>query len=281
MSARDRSLLHRVFSPVTLGAVVLVLFTAMPLYWMVVNSLKPVTEVGAMPPTFWPGDITGANYVSAFVDQGFGRYILNSLVVCLSSTVVVVSLATFAGYALARTPMRGRGPVMIALLMVSVYPPIAVLVPLYVMARELGMLNSYPGLIIPYVAFNLPFAIWIMRNYMLSVPGGLEDAARVDGASATRTVLSIILPQVRPGLFTAGVFTFTATWTEFLMALTLNSQDAYRTIPVGIALMGTVFEVPYGMIFAAAVAVTAPIAVLVLIFRKSVVAGLTAGAIKG
>ncbi|GAA3721684.1 multiple sugar transport system permease protein [Spinactinospora alkalitolerans] len=281
MTARGRRGVRRVFNLVNLGALVLVVFTSLPLYWLVVNSVKPASEVGRVPPTAWPDEVTVANYVDAFVSVGFGRYIVNSLVVCLCATVVVVGLATFAGYALARTPMRGRGPVMIALLMISVYPSIAVLIPLYLMERQLGLLNSHIGLMVPYIAFNLPFAIWIMRNYMLGVPRGLEDAARVDGASPTRTVLSVILPQVKPGLFTAGVFTFTATWTEFLMALTFNSQDAFRTIPVGIALYGTTFEVPYGTIFAAAVSVTAPIAILVLVFRRFVVSGLTAGAVKG
>ncbi|GAB3213451.1 carbohydrate ABC transporter permease [Marinactinospora thermotolerans] len=281
MRTRSRHGWRRVVNLVNLGALVLVVATALPLYWLVAGSLKPATEVGATPPSPWPADVTVANYVDAFTSVGFGRYIANSVVVASVSTVVVVGLATFAGYALARTPMRGRGPLMIALLMISVYPAIAVVIPLYLVERQLGLLNSHAGLIIPYIAFNLPFAIWIMRNYMLAVPRGLEDAASIDGASPTRTVLTVILPQVRPGLFTAGVFTFTATWTEFLMALTFNSQDAYRTVPVGIALYGTTFEVPYGTIFAAAVSVTAPIAILVLVFRRFVVAGLTAGAVKG
>ncbi|RCV51162.1 carbohydrate ABC transporter permease [Marinitenerispora sediminis] len=272
---------RRVFTLVNLGALLLALGTAAPLYWLVANALKPGAEIGRVPPTAWPEDATLDNFEDAFVGAGFGTYIGNSLLISLSATVVVVGLSTFSGYALARLPMRGRGPIMVALLMISVYPAIAVLTPLYLAERQLGLLNSHLGLIIPYVAFNLPFAIWIMRNYMLSVPRGLEDAARVDGATPTRTVLWIILPQVRPGLFTVGVFTFTATWTEFLMALTINSQDAYRTIPVGMALFGTVYEVPYGTIFAAAVSVTAPIAILVLVFRRFVVSGLTAGAVKG
>ncbi|GAB3484447.1 carbohydrate ABC transporter permease [Nocardiopsis coralliicola] len=280
MSAVQRRGWRRYLNPVNAGALVLVVFTALPLYWMAVNSLKPPGEISAVPPGALPKEPTGQNYVDAFAN-GFGTYMLNSVIVCTVSTVVVVSLATFAGYALARTPMRGRGPIMVSLLIISVYPPIAVLVPLYLMQRELGLLNSYPALIIPYVAFNLPFAVWIIRNYMLGVPRGLEDAASIDGCSPLRTVVQVIVPQVRPGLFTAGVFTFTATWMEFLMALTFNSAEGYRTIPVGMALFGTVFEVPYGTLFAASVAVTAPIAILALVFRRSVVSGLTAGAVKG
>ncbi|MHA6805453.1 carbohydrate ABC transporter permease [Salinifilum ghardaiensis] len=273
--------LRRVFNLVNTGAALMFVITAAPLYWMVVNSLKPLGEIGATPPAPWPSEITGEHYERAFGADNFGTYVTNSVIVSLSSTVLVLALALFAGYALARLPMRGRGPLLMALLMISVFPPVAVITPLYLAERQLGLLNSHLGLIIPYVAFNLPLAIWIMRNYMLSVPSALEDAAVVDGAGPVRTVLQIILPVVRPGVLTAGIFTFTATWTEFLMALTLNAQDAYRTIPVGISLFGTSFEVPYGTIFAGAVSATLPVAVLVLVFRRFVVSGLTSGAVKG
>lgn len=272
---------RRYVNGVNIGALAIAVAVAAPLYWMVVTSLKPPGDIAKTPPQPVPTRITGANYVEAFAQVGFGRYILNSIVVCTAATVIVLALSTFAGYALARLPMRGRGPLLIALLMISVYPTIAVLTPLYLMERQLGLLNTHAGLVVPYVAFNLPFAVWIMRNFMLGLPKDFEDAARVDGAGPTRTVLSVILPAVRPALFTAGIFTFTATWTEFLMALTFMSEDSARTIPVGIALFGTQFQVPYGTIFAAAVSVTLPIAILVLIFRRSVVSGLTSGAVKG
>ncbi len=279
-SARKHRL-RGVFNLVNLGAALMFVITATPLYWMVASSLKPLGEIGASPPTPWPTKITGEHYERAFSTDNFGTYVANSVIVSLISTAVVLALALFAGYALARLPMRGRSPLLMVLLMISVFPPVAVITPLYLAERQLGLLNSHLGLIIPYVAFNLPLAIWIMRNYMLSIPSALEDAAVVDGAGPVRTVLQIILPVVRPGILTAGIFTFTATWTEFLMALTLNAQDAYRTIPVGISLFGTSFEVPYGTIFAGAVSATLPVAVLVLVFRRFVVSGLTSGAVKG
>ncbi|HWM00470.1 MAG TPA: carbohydrate ABC transporter permease [Nocardioidaceae bacterium] len=281
MATVSRKGWRRYVNGVNIGALAIAIAVAAPLYWMVVTSLKPPGDIATTPPQPLPTEVTGANYVEAFTQVGFSRYILNSVIVCTVATVLVLALSTFAGYALARMPMRGRGPLLIALLVISVYPTIAVLTPLYLMERQLGMLNTHAGLVVPYVAFNLPFAVWIMRNFMLGLPKDFEDAARVDGAGPTRTVLSVILPAVRPGLFTAGIFTFTATWTEFLMALTFMSEDSARTIPVGIALFGTQFQVPYGTIFAAAVAVTLPIAILVLIFRRSVVSGLTSGAVKG
>jgi multiple sugar transport system permease protein len=201
--------------------------------------------------------------------------------VAVSTTVLVLGLALFAGYALTGRKLRGGTTIMTTLLMLSVFPAIAVLTPIYLIERQLGLLNSYPGLIIPYVAFNLPFAIWIMRNYLAGIPTTIEEASEIDGASPLRTVFSVILPMSKPGLFTVGVFTFTASWSEFLMALTFNSETSFRTIPVGIALFGTQFTVPYGAIFAASVSATVPIVILVLIFRRSIVSGLTSGAVKG
>jgi multiple sugar transport system permease protein len=203
------------------------------------------------------------------------------VIVSVIATVMVLALATFAGYALARLPVRGKTPIMVALLMISLFPTIALAAPLYLLMRETGMLNSHQGLIVVYVALNVPFAIWILRNYFLSIPKEMEEVAWMDGASPVRTVVSVILPQARPGVFTAGVFTFTACWTEFLIAVTLNSADAYRTIPVGMALFGDQYDVPYGTIFAAATVSVLPIALLVLVFRKAVVSGLTSGAVKG
>ena len=153
--------------------------------------------------------------------------------------------------------------------------------PLYLLMRNLGWLNSYQALVLPYTAFNLPFAIWILRNYFLGIPKEMEETGRIDGASPLRTVWTIVLPQALPGLFTAGIFCFTACWTEFLMALTFNSSNNYRTIPVGIAEFGGNFQEPYGTIFAASVVAVVPIGVLVFVFRKFVISGLTSGAVKG
>ncbi|GAA0465855.1 carbohydrate ABC transporter permease [Streptomyces olivaceiscleroticus] len=278
---RGRTGVRRYVNVVNLGALVLVAVTALPLLWMAVTSFKTARENGTLPPTLVPHHPTLANYRQALGSAGFDGYLLNSAVVAVSATAIVLGLGLFAGYALARMPMRGRGPVMTALLMISVFPTIAVVTPLYLVERQLDLLNSYWGLIIPYTAFHLPFAIWILRNSLLGIPYELEEAATVDGAGPTRTLLSVILPQARPALFTAGVFTFTATWTEFLMALTFNSEDAYRTVPVGIALFSSQYEIPYGTIFAGAMAATVPIALLVLVFRRAVLSGLTDGAVKG
>ncbi|ESP99442.1 carbohydrate ABC transporter permease [Streptomyces sp. CHA1] len=276
-----RSGIRRYANLVNLGGLLIVVCTTVPLFWMASASFKGPGEISATPPTLLPESATPDNYDIAFVRNGIGHYFLNSVVVACCSTVLILSLAFLAGYALARLPLRGRGAIMTALLMLSVFPPIALLVPLFLMERQAGLLNSYPGLVIPYVALNLPFAIWIMRNYLSGIPRELEEAATVDGAGPLRTALTVILPLARPGLFTAGVFSFTATWSEFLLALTFNGADDRRTVPVGIALFTSQYQVPYGVIFAGAMVATVPIALLVLIFRRSIVSGMTTGAVKG
>lgn len=262
-----------------IAALAVAAFVALPLYWMVAASFKgqaDITSAAAVPP-----HPTTANYGNAFHAYSFGTYLMNSAIVAVATTLIVLALGTFAGYALARLPMRGKTAIMTALLMISLFPTIAVVAPLYLLLRDIGWLNSYQGLVLSYTALMLPFAIWILRNFFLGIPKAMEESARVDGAGPFRTVIQVILPQALPGVFTAGVFTFVAAWTEFIIALTLNNSDSYRTIAVGIALFGGQYTTPYGTIFAASAVAMLPIAVLVLVFRRAVVSGLTAGAVKG
>jgi multiple sugar transport system permease protein len=268
----------RYFNFSTVGSFIIALFVIVPLYWMLASSFKTQSNVSASPAQFFPVPISTSSYAAAFND-GFAHFILNSVIVAVCTTTLVLFLGTLAGYALGRMPMRGKYPIMVALLMISVFPTIAVVPALYVVMRTIGWLNTYQALIFPYTAFNLPFAIWILRNYFLGISRSMEESARIDGAGALRTLVQVIVPQVTPGIFTAGVFTFTACWTEFLMALSFDFGK--KTIPVGIASFGAQFTVPYGAYFAASVLSVIPVAALVLIFRKAVVSGLTAGAVKG
>lgn len=265
------------------AVILVVLFVLLPILWMVISSFKGPASIGTS--SLLPHPFSTANYNVAFGGNGSGdttgRYILNSLIVAVCSTTLVLVLGTLAGYGLGRLPMRGKLLLLMLLLMISVFPAIAVIAPLYLIMKDIGWLNSYQALILPYTAFNLPFAIWILRNYLLGIPREMEETGRIDGASPVRTLWSIVLPQALPGLFTAGIFTFTACWTEFLMALSFNSENNFRTIPVGLAEFGAQYTVPYGEYFAASVVAAIPIALIVLIFRKSVVSGLTSGAVKG
>jgi multiple sugar transport system permease protein len=281
MRNRKRVGWHRYVNGVNIAVVITALFILIPLYWLIASSFKAPNSIGDTPPSLGPTPFSGGNYSNAFVAYDFGIYFRNSVIVCVSATALVLILGTLAGYALGRLPMRGKFTTLVILLMISVFPEVAVIAPLYLLMRNLHWLNSYEALIVPYTAFFLPFAIWILRNYFLGIPKEMEETGRIDGASPLRTVWTIVLPQALPGLFTAGIFTFTACWTEFLMALTFNSSNNFRTIPVGIAEFGGNFNVPYGTIFAASVVAVVPIGILVFMFRKFVISGLTSGAVKG
>jgi multiple sugar transport system permease protein len=281
MRKRKRTGWRRYVNGLSIATLVTVVFILVPMYWLVATSFKNPNAIGTSPPSLGPTPFSTANYHDAFVNYDFGIYFRNSLIVTIATTALVLALGTLAGYALGRLPMRGKFTTLVVLLMISVFPAVAVLAPLYLLMRNLGWLNSYQALILPYTAFNLPFAIWILRNYFLGIPKEMEETGRIDGASPLRTVWTIVLPQALPGLFTAGIFCFTACWTEFLMALTFNSSNNYRTIPVGIAEFGGNYQEPYGTIFAASVVAVVPIGILVFIFRKFVISGLTSGAVKG
>jgi multiple sugar transport system permease protein len=263
---------------------VLILFLVLillPFYWMFITSFKQTGDISAYPPSLFPKDWTLDHYTAAFSHYGFDIYIRNSVIVACTSTLLVLLFSSMAGFTIARLPVRGKIPTLVLLLIISMFPPIAIVSPLYMFMRELGWLNTFQALIVPYTAFNLPFAIWIMRNYFLQIPGALFEAAKVDGASAFYTFWRIFLPLTTPGLFTTAVFTFVASWTEFFMAFVFNSSDTMRTIPVGIALFSSQYTVPYGDIFAGSIVAILPIVVLVIVFRKWIVSGLMAGAVKG
>jgi len=279
MRRRQRTGWRRYVNGLYLATAIIVLFVLLPIVWMVLSSFKGPSSIATS--SWLPHPWSTANYTSAFSQYTFGRYILNSVIVAVCTTALVLALGIMAGYALGRLPMRGKLPLLMVLLMISVFPAIAVIAPLFLIMKSIHFLNSYQALILPYTAFNLPFAIWILRNYFMGIPKEMEETGRIDGASPLRTVWSIVLPQAAPGVFTAGIFTFTACWTEFLMSLSFNSVNAFRTIPVGIALFGSNYTVPFGDIFAASCVAAIPIALLVLVFRKSVVSGLTSGAVKG
>ena len=261
-------------------ALIVAIVVAAPLYWLLTSSFKTPTDIQNPSPSLLPRTWTASNYTAAFGQYHFGTYFANSLIVATGTTVLVLLLGIPAAYAMGKLRMTGKFTVLVMLLMISVFPVIAVIEPLFLILRTLGWLNSYQALIVPYVAFNLPFTIWILRNYVLGVPYEMIEAAHIDGASQLRTLVTVVVPTMLPGLFTAGIFCFTACWTEFMMALTFNSSNAFRTIPVGISLFGTEFTLPYGPIFAGSIVAILPVVIVVLIFKRNVISGLTAGAIK-
>jgi multiple sugar transport system permease protein len=252
-----------------------------PLLWLFITSLKPESEMGNYPPTLLPQHPTLQNYSQAWSYYRFWRYLVNSLIVCTVTTLTTVAVGTAAGYALARSRLKHARAIMIAFLGIAVTPGIALIVPIYMLERDIGWLNSYEGLIVPYIAITIPLTVWILRNFFSRIAPEMEEQAYVDGATPLRTLWSVMVPQAAPAMFTAGVFVFNACYLEFLISLSINSAPTYRTVPVGIALFGTEYTVPYGPIFAASFIAIVPMIAIVMIFRKTLVSGLMAGAVKG
>jgi len=265
------------------GALValVVAYSLGPYAWTLLTSLKTERELYQFPVTYLPHAPTLLNYVHVFSGNPFGRFLLNSCIVAVTSTVCCLFLATLASYAFARLRFPGSRILFIAILTVAMIPLITVIVPLYVLVRDLGLLNTYGGLIGPYITWSLPVAIFILTAFFREIPRDLEEAAAIDGCSRVETLFRVIAPLAAPGLVTAGIIVFVNTWNEFLVALTLTSSTEMRTITVGISLFRGEFAFPWGVISAAVLLATVPIVVLILLGQRLVVRGLTAGAVKG
>ncbi|MFG6177000.1 carbohydrate ABC transporter permease [Halomonas sp. THAF12] len=261
-------------------AVVLV-YAVFPFYYAVITSLKPSSELFRV--DFWLSSVDFGNYVQIFTQKSFVRAIFNSIVISLSVVAIALLLGITASYALGRVRFRGRTTVMLTILGVSMFPQVAVLSGLFEVIRTLNLYNNPGGLILSYTIFTLPFTVWVLTTFMRQLPMELEEAAIMDGATPWVTITRVFLPLMWPAMATTGLLAFIAAWNEFLFALTFTLTDDQRTVPVAIALIsgGSQHELPWGPIMAASVTVTVPLVILVMIFQRRIVSGLTAGAVKG
>lgn len=259
----------------------IVVFCLFPFYWLVNISLKTGPDLSQS--KVYPPHPTLNNYSSIFHNADFTHALLNSAVVSLVTTALALVIGAFAAYALARLRFRGKKLILALVLSVTTFPGIAIAAPLFKLWTDIGIYNTYIGLIIPYLAFALPLAIYILVSFFSEIPKDLEEAALVDGATRFQAFTKVVIPLAAPGLATAGILTFIFAWNEFLLAITLTSSSAARTVPASIAFFtgSTQFEQPLGTISAASVVISIPLIFLVLFFQKRIVAGLTAGAVKG
>ncbi|MCF6411089.1 carbohydrate ABC transporter permease [Pseudalkalibacillus salsuginis] len=263
------------------GLSVFIFLVMFPFLWILISSLKPVSELfGEKAFVPFTSDPTFVNYQSVFVNHPFLTYLKNSLIVSGVTTIYTVLIASFAAYAIARMKFKGKTVILGLVLSVSMFPQIATISPIYIILKNLGLTNSYIGLIIPYTTITLPLSIWILVTFFRKIPFDLEEAAKIDGASIMQTYWRVILPLAVPGIFTTAILVFIAAWNEFLFALVLNTQEAYKTVPVGIAMFQGQFTIPWGEISAATVVVTVPLVIMVLLFQRRIVSGLTSGAVK-
>lgn len=283
MSVRPRategSLVERLFWRFTV--VVLIVYALLPVAWLVSLSLKPGGELTDH--RFFPRSISLDNYAAVLRDPQFPAALGNSLGIGVIATGISVALATLAAYAIVRLRFPGRQAVLVGALAVAMFPPIAIIGPLFDLWRLLGLFDTWLGLILPYITLTLPLAIWTISAFFREIPWELEQAARVDGATRLGAFRHVILPLVAPGVFASAILVFIFAWNDFLFAAALTSTTDSRTVPAAIAFFtGTSrFEQPTGSIAAASVVVTIPVVVLILLFQRRIVAGLTAGAVKG
>lgn len=258
-----------------------VFFVMFPFLWVLLSSVKPLSELfGDKAFDWFTSHPTLKSYVSVFVNYPFLRYLWNSTVVATITTVYTVFVAAFAAYAIARLEFKGKTVILGLVLAVSMFPQIATISPIYMFVKKFGLTNSYLGLIIPYTTFALPLSIWLLVTFFRKIPFDLEEAAKMDGATPMQTYFKIILPLAVPGVFTTSILVFIAAWNEFLFALTINTAETYKTVPVGIAMFQGQYTIPWGEISAATVIVTIPLVIMVLLFQRRIVSGLTSGSVK-
>lgn len=260
---------------------VIVLFSVFPFYYAIVTSFASGTELFKV--NYLPHSFDWSNYVKVMTGRNFVRSIGNSVLIATTTVVLALFLAVTASYALARVRFRGRGLLLMTILAVSMFPQIAVLAGLFELVRFLGIFNTPFAMILSYTIFTLPFTVWVLTTFMRDLPVEIEEAAIVDGATPWVIITRVFMPLLWPALVTTGLLAFIGAWNEFLFALTFTSSETTRTVPVAIGLLSGASqqEIPWGPIMAASVIVTVPLVILVLIFQRKIVAGLTAGGVKG
>jgi multiple sugar transport system permease protein len=268
-----------------IGELLIIVFALIPVLWIVSLSLKDPATVAdqSFIPQDWSLENYDALFTGGFSDSPFIKPLINSLGIALITTVISITLAAFAAYAIARLDFPGKALILAGALAIAIFPQISTVGPLFDMWRALGLYDTWPGLIIPYLTFSLPLAIYVLVAFFREIPWDLDQAAQVDGATQFQAFRKVIVPLAAPGVFTAAILVFIFAWNDFLFAISLTSSDASRTVPAALAFFTgeSQFTEPSGAIAAAAVIVTVPIIIFVLLFQRRIVSGLTSGAVKG
>jgi ABC-type glycerol-3-phosphate transport system permease component len=252
----------------------------LPFFWMLSVSLKPATEPFAIPARLWPDHPTVDNYVTAFRPE-FRQYFLNSVIVSAATLAITIPLALLAAYSFTRLQMRLLSVFLVLIIVAQMFPSSAIIIPLYKMVKGAGLLNTYAALVIAYITVTLPVAIWMLRGFLAKLPGTLEEAAAIDGATPLQAFFQIVVPLCRPGIVATAVFVLIVTWQEFLFALSFTSTKEMRTLPVGVNDYIGQYGIRYGELMANAVMISLPVVIAFFFLQRHFVAGLTQGAVKG
>jgi multiple sugar transport system permease protein len=264
-----------------LGIAVIVIYCLLPFYWMIVSAFRRPTDQGANSP--FPSPWSLENFKAVFgPDVGFQRSLVNSLVVAGVTTILVLLVGTFAAYTLARLDFRGKGLVAGIIIGTAMFPGISLIIPLLKLFTDIGWINTYQAMIVPSLSFALPLAVWTLTTFFRQMPKELEEAAMVDGLTRGQAFRKVIIPLAAPGMFTTAIITFIAAWNEFIIALSMVNEKSMQTATVAISRFTGVtgFDTPFGTQMAAGVIVTVPLVVVVLVFQRRIIAGLTAGGVK-
>ncbi len=265
-----------------MGVVFLVvLLVAFPLLWMISTSLKPGSEVLAWPPYFLPKSPTLDNFRRLFTETNFLTYFKNSVLCAAFSTFCAIAIGTMGGYSLTRFHYWGREKIAMMSLLTYMFPPIVLIIPFFVFFRSMGLTNSYLGLILAYVSFSLPFSVWLLRAFFLSIPLELEEAAMVDGANRFQAIVHVIMPLALPGIIATSIFTFIVAWNDYLFARILMGQEELKTIPVGVQDFFNMAVIDWGLIMAAGMMITIPALIFFVSSQKYLIEGWGTGAVKG
>jgi multiple sugar transport system permease protein len=260
---------------------IFVLVVMFPFIWQIITSFKPPQQISKMPPDWFPSPIYFGGYIATFTKHPFTIYLENSLIVATATTLYSIIIGSLCAYAVARLHFKGKNFILMLVLTVSMFPAISILSPLYILLRDFKLLNTFEGLILPYTTHGLPLTIWILASFYKDIPSELEESARIDGTSRLGAFWRIIVPLAAPGVFTTAILVFIGAWNEFLFAFSFMSKDIMRTVPVGIAMFPGEHDLPWGDLSAASVIVTVPLIVMVLLFQRRIISGLTSGAVKG
>lgn len=262
-------------------ALVLVIFAAFPFFWMISTAFKPLREIFAYPPYFFPKDSTLANFVRLFEQTRFLTYFKNSVIVSTSAVVFTMIIATAGAYSLTRFRYYGRERIASLILFTYMFAPIMIIIPFYVLIRKIGIANTHFALIMAYTAFCLPFNIWLLKAFFQSIPIVLEEAALTDGAGRIQAIIHVVFPLALPGIIATGIFTFILAWNDYIFVRILITSDELKTLSVGIADLYNATVIDWGMIMSGGMMITIPVLVFFTFIQRNLIAGWGAGAVKG
>jgi ABC-type glycerol-3-phosphate transport system permease component len=264
-----------------LCAVTISLFSLFPIYYVAITSLKPRSEIYTRTPDLWPSDPQWHQYTRVLGEGHVGRALLNSLIIAGATTVICVVVAGMAAYALARLDIPLKRTLLMLILTTQMFPLVVLIIPLFVLMRNADLIGTYQGLVVTYLAFTVPLAIWIMRGFIVTIPEELEHAAMIDGATRVGAMFRVILPIAGPGLVATATLSFIAAWNEFMLALTFMNTEERKTLPLVLQSFVGRGDTDWGAVMATSVIYTLPVVIFFLLLRKRLMLGMTAGAVKG